>query len=77
MTDPPAWQHLRGQALTDALLATAWYARPDDLIGGWCITAVDQPPSAGYPSLGDFLSRELAEHIAAMHNAWLTGQDPT
>lgn len=74
MTNPPRWRNLRGPALNAALLAEPWYARPDDTIGGWCITAVDLPPSAGYPTVGDFLSRDIAEHIVALHNARLAVQ---
>ncbi len=48
-----------------------WFARVNDLIGGWCVMPVDEPPSLGVPEVADFTTRELAEHIAALHNHWL------
>lgn len=48
-----------------------WFARPNDLIGGWCVMPVDEPPSQGVPEVADFTTRELAEHIAQLHNDWL------
>lgn len=45
-------------------LACRWYARRNDLIGGWCVMPVDEPPSQGVPEVADFTSHELAEHIA-------------
>jgi hypothetical protein len=52
-------------------LGFRWYARENDVIGGWCVMPVDEPPSYGVREVCDFVSRELAEHIAAVHNAWL------
>ncbi|GAA0493685.1 hypothetical protein Ade02nite_21290 [Paractinoplanes deccanensis] len=71
MNDLEHWRSLRGDDLNRALLAACWYARPNDLIGGWSVMPVDQPPSSGYPEVGCFLSRPVAEHIAALHNAGL------
>lgn len=65
------WRELRGEALSRAMLETRWYVQPEDLIGGWCITVVDMPPSAGFPSVADFLSKAAAEHIVSLHNAAL------
>lgn len=48
-----------------------WYAKPNTMIGGWCVMPVDESPEYGIPEIGDFLSRELAEHIANLHNKWL------
>ncbi len=51
-----------------------WYAMPNDLIGGYCVMPVDEYPSQGVPEVADFTSRELAEHIANLHNEWLERQ---
>lgn len=61
----------RGQKLIEFLLGCRWYAQPDDLIGGACIMPIDLPPSSGHPSVGDFLSDEIARHIVELHNAAL------
>jgi len=52
-------------------MTSRWYARPDDLIGGWCVMPVDEPPSAGMPEVASFIMQEAAEHIAFLHNQWL------
>ena len=57
-----------------------WYAQPDDLIGGWCVTDVDRPPSTfvdplpGAPPatgryIAAFTDQAAARRIAALHNA--------
>lgn len=56
-----------------AALAARWYAHPNDLIGGWCVMPVDQPPSCGVGEVADFTRQEIAEHIAGLHNARLAG----
>lgn len=48
-----------------------WYARENDLSGGWCVMPADEPPSQGILEVASFTTRELAEHIAELHNAWL------
>lgn len=49
---------------------TKWYAKENDLIGGWCVMDVDQTPGeAQRPEIADFCSKENAERIAALHNA--------
>lgn len=62
------WAVLRGAALTDAMIDAIWYVQEDDLIGGWCITVVDKPPSAGAIEVGSFLGEDTARHIADLHN---------
>lgn len=47
-----------------------WHAVPDDLVGGWCVMPLDEPPSLGVQPAANFATRELAEHIARLHNAW-------
>lgn len=66
-----AFRELRGKDLTDAMMASRWYPQPDDLIGGWCVMPVDEPPSGGCFAVADFISQEIAEHIAELHNASL------
>lgn len=56
----------------DNYLHQRWYARENDVIGGWCVMPVDQPPSGGVPEIADFTARENAEHIARLHNEWLS-----
>lgn len=67
----------RGKAVLRALVANRWYAVPDDLIGGYAVANVPLPASAhrpaeGHVTAGDFLSQAVAEHVADLHNAWLT-----
>lgn len=62
---------LRGDELIAALLNRIWYAKPDDLIGGWCVMPVDESPSGGCVEVASFLSEELARHIVALHNTLL------
>lgn len=55
-------------------LKVPWFAKPNDTIGGWCVMPVDEPPSYGVPEVADFITQELAEHIAKLHNEWLAQQ---
>lgn len=48
-----------------------WFARPNDLTGGWCVMPADEPPSSGIAEVAGFTTRELAGHIARLHNDWL------
>ncbi len=56
------------------LLTRPWRAQPEDTVGGWCITLAADPrtPSGGALAIAMFLSRDLASHIAAIHNDSLT-----
>ncbi|MEV5819272.1 hypothetical protein AB0L22_08865 [Micromonospora haikouensis] len=57
---------------TAAVLAATWTAVPNDEIGGWAVTTDGRTPAAGGVMAADMMwSREIAEHIAAVHNAWL------
>lgn len=58
------------------VLTIRWYAQPDDLIGGWCVTADPRPPSAGAAEIASFTGRNVAEHVAHLHNMWLLGDPP-
>lgn len=63
-------------AFLDAL-GQRWYVYPNDLIGGWCITNVEKPPSEHNPytfdehMVADFVCKEVADHVVDLHNAWL------
>jgi len=52
-------------------LSVKWYAQPDDLIGGWCVSIIDRPPSEGPGNIGDFMSEDIARHVVETHNRWL------
>jgi hypothetical protein len=64
----------RAQRVLEGSMQSRWYARPNDLIGGWCVMPVDEPPSGGMPEVADFIRQEAAGHIAALHNQWLDTQ---
>jgi hypothetical protein len=55
----------------DDELRCRWYARHNDLIGGWCVMPADEAPSSGTPEVADLLSQAVAEHIVWLHNEWL------
>lgn len=61
----------RASRICGEFMQMRWYPQVNDLIGGWCVMPVDEPPSKGLPEVADFLSREAAEHIALLHNQWL------
>lgn len=48
-----------------------WYARENDLIGGWCIVPFDHPPSIGIITIADFMDERTARHVVEIHNTWL------
>lgn len=77
MTDLDAtWsdpEHRIESGRTLAMFTSEWYAVQDDLIGGYAVSTADVPQSAGLGlTVGSFLGQDMAEHIAALHNAWLT-----
>lgn len=43
----------------------SWFARPNDLIGGWCVRTVDTPPSEGPGEVADFIEEADANFIAS------------
>lgn len=57
---------LRGEPVDP--MKAHWFAKPNDLIGGWCVMPVDAPPFSGVPEVADFASQEIAEHVADLHN---------
>jgi hypothetical protein len=56
------------------LMTREWRAQPDDTAGGWCVTLARDPrsPAQGALAIGMFLSREVATHIAELHNGSLS-----
>jgi hypothetical protein len=55
-----------------SVLNVIWYAKPNDVIGGWCVMDVNATPGeAEKYEIADFISQEIAEHIAELHNNWL------
>jgi len=63
---------LRGEALVGFMMNTKWYARENDLIGGWCVVPLDLPPSSGVFEIANFIDERAARHIAWLHNRWLS-----
>lgn len=56
-----------------------WFAHPNDLIGGWCVTTVDKPPSQHAPgdfTVADFIDEATARYIAELHNSRLDDPRP-
>jgi hypothetical protein len=49
-----------------------WFAVQNDLVGGWMIATADKPASEhrGEYAVADFLTREDAEFLCALRNAW-------
>ena len=66
-TDPAWWQDKNNWR------NTRWRAQPDDLIGGWCVSLEDdkRTPAEGSIQLGEFISEDVAQHMADCHNTWL------
>jgi hypothetical protein len=53
------------EARAEAVTPGPWFAKENDLIGGWCVMPVDDVPSNGVHEVADFAHREAAEFIAA------------
>lgn len=51
-----------------------WFVKRNDLIGGYCIMAINLYPSCGLPEVADFISKSIAEHVVKIHNDWLVYQ---
>lgn len=58
------------------LMSRPWRAQPEATLGGWCVTLAEDPRSTsdGALAIAMFLSREVAEHIADMHNRSLADE---
>lgn len=60
----------------DGHLFETWYSTADTEIGGWIVTNSPKPHEEqdyqqGELVLANFLSEELACHIADIHNQWI------
>lgn len=74
---------MTGQPYTDAgagfgaeALNARWSAVPNDEIGGWAVSINGAGPLDGGRMAADLvMTRELAEHIADVHNQWLARQN--
>lgn len=77
-----------GSVDIDRMMSSPWYAKPNDLIGGWCVMDVDLTPGQAdqmefakgakefiLHEIGDFLTKEMAQHVADLHNAWLKSKE--
>lgn len=76
-TDHSMVRDFRNNPITfEELTHCRWYAVANDTIGGWDVANVNIPDSRrdyrkGEYEIGCFLTREVAEHIAKLHNeAW-------
>jgi hypothetical protein len=57
-------------------LTARWTAVVNDEIGGWAVTANGLGPCDGGRMAADLVvTREIAEHIADVHNGWLARQN--
>lgn len=69
------WNEMCGAELEAAILAATWYAHAGDLVGGWCVTVVDKPPSSGAVEVGSFLGEDVARHVAELHNEHVRNEE--
>ena len=63
------------RALAETLPAAPWFAKPDDLVGGWCVTTDDRTPAEGARTLASFTSEAAARFIAIARNELLPTVD--
>ncbi len=57
-------------------LTARWSAVVNDEVGGWAVSINGRTPADGGRMAADLvMTRELAEHIADVHNAWLARQN--
>lgn len=58
-----------GRVDLDKVMTAPWRARPNDVIGGWCVQPVGDPsPAEGGCEIGDFIAEDIAMHVAELHN---------
>ena len=51
------------------LTAGPWFVTEEDLVGGWAVRTVPEPPSTGHGvTIADFMRREDAEFCVAVRN---------
>jgi hypothetical protein len=66
----------------EGMMKVKWYAKINDLIGGWCVMTMDATPAEADEitggtvmcEVGCFMDERIAVHVADMHNRWLFGQ---
>jgi hypothetical protein len=60
------------------LMNRPWRAQPETTVGGWCVTLAEdlRTPAEGALAIAMFLSRDIATHIAEMHNRSLEQAPP-
>jgi len=60
------------KALEARATPARWFAVQNDLVGGWMIATADKPVSElrGEREIADFLTREDAEFLCELRNAW-------
>lgn len=48
-----------------------WIVQRNNVIGSWCVT-LDRPgtPGDGNTALADFVTEDVARHLADIHNEW-------
>jgi hypothetical protein len=54
------------EARAEAVTPGPWFAKENDLIGGWCVMPVDDVPSNGVHEVADFAHREAAVRRSAL-----------
>ena len=61
------------------LMNRPWRAQPETTVGGWCVTLAEdgRTPAEGALAIAMFLSRDIAAHIAEMHNRSLEQPEQT
>lgn len=64
----PRWWHERSNWRDHR-----WNHVPDDRIGGWAVVLESETrtPAEGATALGDFMTEDVAQHVADCHNTWL------
>jgi len=50
-----------------------WKAAPDDVIGGSCVMLLSESrtPAEGAVPIAEFLTEDVARHVAYAHNLWV------
>ena len=65
------------RAIAKAATPGPWFAKANDLIGGWCVGTCDEPPSEcadfGSSNVADFVGEEVARYIAIFNPEFCLG----
>lgn len=54
---------------TSTWLDCIWYPQPTG-ISSWCLTTTNERPGKQSIVVADFVSEDVARHIALLHNEW-------